>query len=107
MACPAGAGSPAASNVPNRLRLINITANAVTLVSLLGGLPFEPVMWKPLAKDGAMLPAQQTAPRPARQVVAVGEAYDFAVQPSRSQPLWLELRRPDGGWLVQAPISAR
>jgi FtsP/CotA-like multicopper oxidase with cupredoxin domain len=94
-------------DVPNRLRLINITANAVTLVSLLGGLPFDPVTWKALAKDAAALPAGQTAPRPARQIVAVGEAYDFEIQPSRSQPLWLELRRPDGGWLVQAPISAR
>jgi FtsP/CotA-like multicopper oxidase with cupredoxin domain len=95
------------AGVPNRLRLINITMNAVTLLSLVGGFPSEQVMWKPLAKDAATLPAGQTAPRPARQLVAVGETYDFEVQPSRSQPLWLELRRPDGAWLVQAPITAR
>ena len=92
--------------VPNRLRLINITANSVDLTALLVDR-FEQTTWKPLAKDGATLPAGQTAPRPARQRVTVGETYDFEIQPSRSQQLWLEVRRGSGEWVLQAPITIR
>ncbi len=72
------------AGVPNRLRLINITATNVYLTALLVDR-FEQTTWKPLAKDGATLPAGQTAPRPARQIVTVGETYDFEIQPTRSQ----------------------
>ena len=92
--------------VPNRLRLINITANSVNLTAILVDR-LEPTTWKPLAKDGATLPAGQTAPRPARQIVAVGETYDFEIQPSRSQVLWLDVRRGSGEFLLQAPIKLR
>ena len=96
------------AGVPNRLRLINISANGVALwVFLVEGAQFVQTMWKPLAKDGATLPAEQTALRPARQLLSVGETYDFEIQPARSQQLWLEVRRPDGGWLLQAPIRIR
>jgi hypothetical protein len=60
-----------------------------------------------VAKDGATLPPQQTAVRPARQLVSVGETYDFQIQPSLGQLLWLEVRRPTGEWVVQAPIRVR
>ena len=93
---------------PNRLRLINITANSYSLwTSLSEGVPFRQKMWKPLAKDGATLPVEQTDLRPARQRVAVGETYDFEIQPSESRWLWLEVRGRDGEWLFQAPISIR
>jgi hypothetical protein len=49
--------------------------------------------------------AGQTAPRPARQLVTVGETYDFEIQPARSQVLWLEVRRSVGE-LLQAPTAA-
>ncbi len=92
--------------VPNRLRLINITAGSVGLTAALFDR-LEQTTWKPLAKDGATLPAGQTAPRPARQGVTVGETYDFEIQPSRSQQLWLVVRRLNGEWLLQAPIRLR
>lgn len=91
---------------PNRLRLINITRHSVNLTVLMIDR-FEQTTWKPLAKDGATLPAGQTAPRPARQLVAVGETYDFEVSLSRSQTLWLEVRRGNGEFLLQAPIKFR
>ena len=84
------------AGVPNRLRLINITAINVDLTAFLVDR-LEQTTWKPLAKDGATLPAGQTAPRPARQLVTVGETYDFEIQPSRSQVLWLEVRRGKRG----------
>jgi len=94
------------AGVPNRLRLINITAHNVSLTALLVDRSDQPT-WKPLAKDGAALPPEQTAARPARQLVAVGETYDFEIRPSRSQQLWLEVRRGSGGWVLQAPIRIR
>ena len=99
------------ADVPNRLRLINITANGVSLWVLLQGVPFDQGNWKPVAKDGATLPDTQAQPRPARQVIAVGETYDFELVPSGSRsaffPLWLELRRSDGGYLLEAPIRTQ
>jgi FtsP/CotA-like multicopper oxidase with cupredoxin domain len=94
------------AGVPNRVRLINITAQSVTLTAFLVDR-FEQTIWKPLAKDGATLPAGQTAPRPARQLVSVGETYDFEFQLPRSQTLWLEVRRGSGEWVLQAPIKLR
>jgi FtsP/CotA-like multicopper oxidase with cupredoxin domain len=94
------------AGVPNRLRLINITAINEGLTAFLVDR-LEQTTWKPLAKDGETLPAGQTAPRPARQRVTVGETYDFEIQPSRSQRLWLEVRRATGAWVVQAPIELR
>jgi FtsP/CotA-like multicopper oxidase with cupredoxin domain len=94
------------AGVPNRLRLINITTLNDNLQAFVVDRG-EQTTWKPLAKDGATLPAGQTSPRPARQLVTVGETYDFEIQPSRSQRLWLEVRRGSGMWVLQAPINLR
>ena len=94
------------AGVPNRLRLINITANSVGLTAILVDR-IDQTMWKPVAKDGATLPPEQTAARPARQLVSVGETYDFEIRPSRGQFLWLEVRRLIGEWVLQAPIRVR
>jgi len=94
------------AGVPNRLRLINITALNDNLQAFLVDRG-EQTTWKPLAKDGATLPAGQTARRPARQLVTVGETYDFEIQPARSQGLWLEVRRGSGAWVLQAQIKLR
>ena len=94
------------ADVPNRLRLINITANNEGLRASLADR-LEQTTWKPLAKDGATLPAGETAPQPARQLVTVGETYDFEIQPTRSQVLWLEVRSATGQWRLQAPIKLR
>jgi hypothetical protein len=91
--------------VENRIRLINITPNNVALTFVLTD-GFRVLAWKPLAKDGADLrPAQQTA-REARQLVSVGETYDFAVTPAPGQRLWLNLVRGSGEWVAQTLLVA-
>jgi hypothetical protein len=96
------------AGVPNRLRLIQITTSNDNLWAfLVGNSRSEQTTWKPLAKDGATLPVEQTAPQPARQLVTVGETYDFEIRPSPSQRLWLEVRRGNGEWVLQAPIKLR
>lgn len=94
------------AGVPNRLRIINITPNNVAITAQLVD-QFEAVQWKPLAKDGAALPAGQTAPRVARQLVSVGETYDFEVQSATPKALWLEVRRGNGEWILQARVQIR
>ncbi len=94
------------AGVPNRLRLINITATNVALIASLADNA-DVVHWKPLAKDGASLPPEQSLPRRARQQVAVGETYDFEVTPGARQNLWLEVRRGTGEWVLQAPVLVR
>jgi manganese oxidase len=92
--------TPLRANAPNRLRLINITPGNVALTFVLTD-GFAPVEWTPLAKDGADLPPSQRRSRAARQLVSVGETYDFQIQPTVGKPLWLELRRGNGEWVAQ------
>jgi manganese oxidase len=94
------------ANAPNRLRLINITPASFALTFVLTD-GFTPVQWTPLAKDGADLPQSQRRGREARQLVTVGETYDFEIQPSLDKPLWLELRRGNGEWVAQVLLVAR
>jgi len=103
-----GEAKPAAlvlkAGVPNRLRLIGITADNPSLtVQLLAG--FDPIQWTLVAKDGADLPPAQR-PRPARQGIAVGETYDveLAAMSSTSRNLWMELRRGTGELVFQWPV---
>lgn len=92
--------------VPNRLRIINITTNNVAITTQLID-QFDAVQWTPLAKDGATLPAGQGAPRAARQLVSVGETYDFQVESATPKVLWFEVRRGNGEWLLQARVQIR
>ena len=110
VAVPAPAPGPTPTtlraNVPNRLRLINITPANVALTFVLTD-GFAPVEWTPLAKDGADLPSVQRRSREARQLVSVGETYDFEIQPTVGRPLWLELHRGNGEWITQVLLVAR
>jgi FtsP/CotA-like multicopper oxidase with cupredoxin domain len=75
-----------------RLRFINITPHDPRVtVSLLSGP--SPVSWRAIAKDGADLPASQATFRPARQIVSVGETYDFEFE-SAAADLTLQILRP-------------
>ena len=94
------------AGVPNRLRLINITPNNSILNALLFDR-FEPAQWTLIAKDGATLSPDRTRSTPARQLVSVGETYDFEFVPKSDQNLWLEIRRGNGEWLLQAPVLVR
>jgi hypothetical protein len=39
------------------------------------------ILWKAIAKDGAMFPVQQMITSPARQIVTVGETRDYEWRP--------------------------
>lgn len=75
--------------VPNRLRIVVIPAAGYGELTLLSDT--TPVRWRALAKDGADLPAALATERPARQLVSVGETYDFEVTLKEARPLRLEL----------------
>ena len=90
----------------HRLRLINIAPDDIWSVSLTGG--DGPVTWRPLTKDGAAVPASETAAGPARVTIAVGETYDFEVEtPASRKPLWLEVRGTDGRWQAQGRVLVK
>jgi FtsP/CotA-like multicopper oxidase with cupredoxin domain len=105
-----GRSSPAPialrAGAPNRLRLINITANNVALNVFLVGQA-EVAQWTLVAKDGAAVPREQATLRPARQQIGVGETYDFEVAAVSPQNLWLEVRRGSGEWVLQAPVHVK
>jgi FtsP/CotA-like multicopper oxidase with cupredoxin domain len=94
------------AGVPNRLRLINITANNPGLIAFLMD-QHEVAQWRPVAKDGAALPPAQTEVRAARQPIGVGETYDFEIAATGPRNLWLEVRRGSGEWVLQAPVEIR
>ena len=82
------------AGVTYRLRLINMTGDVNTLVSLREG--DTPVQWRALAKDGATLPANQATMRPARLFFDPGEIYDFEFTPAKPGTLTLNFGLPDG-----------
>jgi FtsP/CotA-like multicopper oxidase with cupredoxin domain len=79
-------GSPAGGTLrfragrTHRLRFINITP--AHFVRITWARDTTPLAWRPAAKDGADLPAAQTAPRPGRTVLALGQAEDYLVSPA-------------------------
>lgn len=89
-----------------RLRFINITPNNNgSQVSLLAGA--SPVRWRAVAKDGADLPPAQAIEQEARQVVAVGETYDFEFEPTTKGDLRLEVLRPFNRTWAVAEVQVR
>lgn len=68
------------AGVPQRLRIINIRTDYIMGLTLTSG--DQPVLWRPLAKDGADLPASRTAPRVATITLAPGEIADVEVTPA-------------------------
>jgi len=70
------------------------------------------VRWRPVAKDGADLPAAARGERPAHQIVSMGETYDFEYVPRQRGTLRLEVRTANpppgfgksGKLLVRVPI---
>ncbi len=67
------------------------------------------VRWRPVAKDGADLPSEARAERPARQIVSMGETYDFSYTPTRRGNLRVEVRAiaPNGVLFVRVPIRVK
>jgi hypothetical protein len=92
--------------VKYRLRFINITPNNSALqVSLLAGS--SPVRWRAVAKDGADLPPAQVIDQEARQVISVGETYDFEFEPTTKGDLRLEVLRPFNRTWAVAEVQIR
>ena len=90
----------------HRVRLINITPGDIftfTLQSSQG-----PVMWRPLTKDGAPVPSGRNQAVSAKQMIGVGETYDFEYDaPPGRQTLWLEVRSPGGKWQAQGHVIVK
>jgi hypothetical protein len=98
---------------PARLRFFNLANWEVTTFFSLTARPDSVlrlandtllVQWRPLAKDGFDLSGAQPLPRPARQLVSMGETYDFEYTPLRKETLRLELRGPRGQLIVRVPV---
>jgi hypothetical protein len=54
------------------------------------------------------VPPERCKPRPAKQLIAVGETYDFEFRaPPGRQTLWLEVRTPAGKWHAQGRVFVR
>jgi FtsP/CotA-like multicopper oxidase with cupredoxin domain len=80
--------------VTYRFRLINITGDVNTIVSLQDGE--APATWRLLAKDGATVPASRATRRPATLFSDPGEIYDFELTPERAGEMSLVFGPPDG-----------
>jgi FtsP/CotA-like multicopper oxidase with cupredoxin domain len=94
------------AGVRHRVRLVNITPDDIFVVSL--QTTDSPVTWRPLTKDGALLPPGQCAPKPAKQTIAVGETYDFEyTAPPGRQNVWIEVRSIGGKWQVQGHVIVK
>jgi FtsP/CotA-like multicopper oxidase with cupredoxin domain len=103
------------AGVPARLRFISLaTINPNATVSLTARRDSSfanrrdtmVVRWRPIAKDGADLPAAAQTARLARQIVGMGETYDFEYTPGERGTLRLEVRTANlpGVLLVRVPI---
>ena len=103
---------------PARLRFLNLTrvnpGATVWLTSRQDSVRQLPrdtlvVQWRPIAKDGADLPAPARAPRTARQIVSMGETYDFEFTPAERGLLRIEVRAAIGqrALLNRVPIVVR
>jgi hypothetical protein len=100
---------------PTRLRFASLTQfNANATVSLTarpdssasGVRDTMLVEWRPLAKDGRDMPATARGARVAKQVITMGETYDFEYLPTQRGLLRLEVREGGvaGKLLVRVPI---
>jgi FtsP/CotA-like multicopper oxidase with cupredoxin domain len=90
----------------HRLRFINITPGDVFVMSL--AKAEGPVEWRALTKDGVPVPAEESTPGPATQIMAVGETFDFEYQaPPGRHSLWLNVRTPAGRWAAQGRVVIR
>lgn len=100
---------------PARLRFMSLSLlnpNAtVTLTARHDSLGTMPdtmlVRWEPIAKDGADLPAAGRAPRVARQIVSMGETYDYMYTPMRPGQLRIEVRTAGQKGILLARVPVR
>ena len=91
------------SGIAYRLRLINITSGRPGLNFVL--MQDTTVMaWRPVAKDGADIPAARRVIRPARQTLGIGETMDVELFTTAPGEYVLEARTSLGRPLARLPI---
>jgi hypothetical protein len=92
------------AGVPQRLRLINITARRPGARAELWR---DSTMssWRPLAKDGADLPESWRVSQPAHTIISIGETMDFEFVPVPGAGLRLDVRAATGAVLASLPIT--
>jgi hypothetical protein len=86
-----------------RLRFININPDWRVIFSLMSDSALA--TWRPVAKDGADLPASQQRARAAYLLTGPGETADFEFTPSARGDLRLEVKTMLTGWII--PIVVR
>jgi len=98
---------------PARVRLMNLSTFNVAPFFSITSRPDSAftvardtmlVEWRALAKDGFALPSAAQRVRPARQIVGIGETYDFDYRPAELGHLLLEVRTRAGQLIVRVPI---
>jgi FtsP/CotA-like multicopper oxidase with cupredoxin domain len=89
-----------------RLRFINVhTFRPSMRMRVLRGDTL--LTWRPIAKDGMDLPADQRADGPSEVQMGNGETYDFEFVPNTPDDLRIEIVTAVGGFLASMPIRAR
>jgi manganese oxidase len=101
-----GRASPAplrlAAGETHRLRLISIHPDWAVTFALVNDS--AAARWRPVAKDGAELPASLTAPRLARVQMGPGETADFEVTAPTPGRWRLEIHSTDPGWRIPLDV---
>jgi hypothetical protein len=88
----------------NRIRLVSIHADEILHFRF--GTETQAARWKPLARDGADLPATLRAARPALMTMGPGETADFTYVPAQPGPMQLEVWI-GRGMRVVLPVEVR
>ncbi len=88
----------------NRLRIVSIHADEVLHFRF--GTEEQAVQWKPLARDGADLPASLRTPTPAVATMGPGETADFTYVPAKPGTMTLEVWI-EGGQRIVLPVEIK
>ena len=88
---------------PHRFRLINITIGRPGIrVEVLRDSAL--VQWRAVAKDGADLPEHASVTLPARQLISIGETYDFEITPREAGAMRLQIRTSANVIIATMPL---
>lgn len=79
------------AGVTHRLRMVSIPSVAILKVRLLHDSTLQ--TWRPIAKDGADLPASRAVEQPAEVIFGAGETMDVEIRRAGTERLTLEVTR--------------
>jgi FtsP/CotA-like multicopper oxidase with cupredoxin domain len=88
-----------------RLRFININPDWRVIFSIVSDSTVE--RWRPVAKDGADLPAAQRLLQPSWLITGTGETADVEFTPKAPGNLRLEIKTQLPGWIIPIELRAR